>query len=234
MIKTTVATMAAGITESYPECQLRVAFVPYRDYEDAEQDDREICDFTTSFSGPGSVFNKALSRVEAYGGGDDAEDVFSGIARVAQLSWSATNRLLFHIADAPCHGSQFHDGVGDYYIAGDKDGRTIEAQLQILSEVCHISTYFFCHLNRSTNKMIQVFREAAGSSLTILEEQFENISKIPHKVITLCRGTIQKTLSVVANLPQPADAKFVHEAVIKDLPSWSQVPVQNGTHFRCK
>jgi hypothetical protein len=234
MIKTTVTTMAAGIMESYPECKLRVAFVPYRDYEDADQDDRELCDFTTSFSGSSSVFIKALSRVEAYGGGDDAEDVFSGITRVANLSWNATNRLLFHIADAPCHGSQFHDGVGDYHVTGDKYGRKIEDMLQILSEVCQISTYFFCHLNRSTNKMIQVFKEAAGSSLTILEEQFENISKIPHKVITLCRGTIQKTLSVVVNLPQPTDSKFINEVVVKDVPPWSQVPVQNGTHFRCK
>jgi hypothetical protein len=69
--------------------------------------------------------------------------------------------------------------------------------------------------------------------LTILEEQFENISSIPHKVITLCRGTIQKTLSVV-NAQHPLDVQFVHEAVVKDVPTWSQVPVQFGIHFRCK
>ncbi|KAG0555935.1 hypothetical protein KC19_11G014000 [Ceratodon purpureus] len=233
MIKSTVSTMASGIMQSYPECKLRVAFVPYRDYEDSDLDDSELCDFTTSFSGPNNVFTTALSKVETSGGGDDAEDVFTGIARVAQLSWDATNRLLFHIADAPCHGNKFHEGVGDYYPAGDKYGRTIEAQLQILSEICHISTYFFCHINSSTKKMIRVFKEAAPSSLTILEEQFENISSIPHQVITLARGTIQKTLSVV-NAIQYTDAKFVNEVVVKDVPFWTQVPAQNGTHFRCK
>ncbi|KAG0564826.1 hypothetical protein KC19_8G143000 [Ceratodon purpureus] len=235
MIKTTVTTMAAGIMASYPECKLRVAFVPYRDYVDAEQDDSELCDFTTNFYGPDSDFSLALSRVHAAGGGDDAEDVFSGIARVAQLSWDATNRLVFHIADAPCHGLKFHElGVGDFYPHGDIYDRTIEDQLRILYEVCHVSTYFFCHLNATTRKMIRVFQAAAaGSPLTILEEQFQNISSIPHKVITLCRGTIQQTLNVV-NAQHPLDTQFVHEAVVKGVPSWSQVPVQFGVHFRCK
>ena len=234
MIKSTVTSMTAGIMASYPECKLRVAFVPYRDYVDSELDDSQLCDFTTSFSGPDSVFSKALSRVNASGGGDDAEDVFSGISRVAQLSWDATNRLLFHIADAPCHGLKFHDGVGDHHPYGDLYERTIEDQLRILYEICHISTYFFCHLNTSTRKMIRVFQAAAaGTPLTILEEQFGNISSIPHKVITLCRGTIQKTLSIV-NVQHPLDMNFVHEAVVKGVPSWSQVPVQLGRHFRCK
>ncbi|XP_024402664.1 uncharacterized protein [Physcomitrium patens] len=234
MIKTTVTTMASGIMQSYPDCKLRVAFVPYRDYEDTAQDDREMLDFTTSFSGLESVFVQALSRVRAVGGGDDAEDVFTGIARVAQLSWVAPNRVLFHIADAPCHGLSFHDGVGDLYPNGDKYGRTINAQFRILHEVCHISTYFFCHLNSSTKKMIRKFREAAGSSLDILEEQFVNISNIPHKVITLCRGTIQKTLSVVNAQNPIVDVQFVREDVIKGVPSWAQVPEQSGVHFRCK
>lgn len=234
MIKSTVTSMAAGLMASYPECKLRVAFVPYRDYEDMEQDDMEVCDFTASFSGPDSVFSQSLSLVYAAGGGDDAEDVFSGIARVAQLSWDATNRLLIHVADAPCHGMQFHDGVGDHYPAGDKLGRSIGSQLQILYEVCHISTYFFCHLNNTTRKMIRAFQAAAtGSPLTILEEQFENISSIPHKVITLCRGTIQKTLSVL-NAQHRLDLQFVHEAVVKNVPSWPQVPIQFGVHVRCK
>lgn len=233
MIKTTVISMAEGIMQSYPDCKLRVAFVPYRDYENVSQDDGEMCDFTTSFSGPGSEFVQALSRVRAAWGADDAEDVFTGIARVAQLRWVSPNRVLFHIADAPCHGRRFHDGVGDFYPDGDKFGRRIEDQLQLLYKVCGISTYFFCHLNSSTEKMIRSFREAAGSSLIILEEKFNNICNIPHKVITLCRGTIQKSLSV--NVQNPfLDIRFVPEDVIKGVPCWAQVPEQSGVYFKCK
>jgi hypothetical protein len=234
LIKDTVANMAAGIKEQYPECKLRVAFAPYRDYEDTVKDDDEACDFTSSFTGPDSAFVRALSKIRASGGGDDAEDVFTGIARVAGLSWNSVNRILIHIADAPCHGVQFHDGVGDFYPAGDKYGRSIEAQLRLLHDK-NISTYYFCHLNTSTRKMLQEFKKGAGGLLTITEEQFANISKIPEKVVTLCRGTIQKTLSVVGHpVANPADMKYVNEVVVTAIPSWSDVPLLTGTHYRHK
>ena len=228
--------MAAGIKEQYPECKMRVAFAPYRDYEDTVKDDDEACDFTTSFTGPDSTFVRALSRVRASGGGDDAEDVFTGIARVAGFSWNAPNRLLIHIADAPCHGIQFHDGVGDHYPSGDKYGRSIEDQLRLLYERCKVSTYFFCHLNTSTRKMLREFRRAAGGGLTIEEEQFKNITNIPEKVITLSRGTIQKTLTVVAGGAAhiTADMKYVNEVVVTAVPSWSDIPLQDGSHYRFK
>jgi hypothetical protein len=234
LIKDTVANMAAGIKVQYPECKMRVAFAPYRDYEDTVKDDDEACDFTTSFTGPDSTFIRALSRVRASGGGDDAEDVFTGIARVAGFNWQASNRLLIHIADAPCHGIQFHDGVGDHYPAGDKHGRKIENQLQLLHERCKVSTYFFCHLNTSTRKMLQEFKKAAGGKLTIKEEQFSNITAIPEKVVTLCRGTIQKTLSVVGVAHPPGDIKFVNEVVVTAVPSWSDIPLETGSHFKHK
>jgi hypothetical protein len=37
--------------------------------------------------------------------------LFTGIAQVASFLCNATNRLLIHIAHAPCHGIQFHDDV---------------------------------------------------------------------------------------------------------------------------
>jgi hypothetical protein len=226
--------MASGIKVQYPECKLRVAFAPYRDYEDTVKDDDEACDFTSSFTGADSTFVRALSRVRASGGGDDAEDVFTGIARVAGFNWNASNRLLIHIADAPCHGIQFHDGVGDHYPAGDKYGRKIEAQLQLLHERCKVSTYFFCHVNTSTRKMLQEFKKASGGAITITEEQFSNISNIPEKVVTLCRGTIQKTLSVVGVAHPPGDMKFVNEVVVTAVPSWADISIQTGSHFKHK
>jgi hypothetical protein len=215
---------------------MRVAFAPYRDYEDTVKDDDEACDFTSSFTGADSTFVRALSRVRASGGGDDAEDVFTGIARVAGFNWNASNRLLIHIADAPCHGIQFHDGVGDHYPAGDKYGRSIDDQLKLLFERCKVSTYFFCHLNTSTRKMLQEFKRASGGALTIVEEQFANITNIPEKVVTLCRGTIQKTLTVVAGGAAhiTADMKYLNEVVVTAIPSWSDIPLQTGSHYKHK
>ena len=81
--------------------------------------------------------------------------------------------------------------------------------------------------------MLQEFKKAGGDKISIMEEQFENISMIPHKVVTLCRGTIQKTLSVVG-VAHPADMKFVNEVVVTAVPSWDDCPIQTGSHFRHK
>ena len=45
------------------------------------------------------------------GGGDAAEDVFSGIEAAQALKWQAGSRILVHVTDAPCHGSEFHTMV---------------------------------------------------------------------------------------------------------------------------
>jgi hypothetical protein len=117
--------------------KLRVAFVAYRDYEDDSV--TEKCEFTDQLS----TFTQALSKVDAIGGGDVAEDVFSGLQSIASLNWTSQNRLLFHIADAPCHGCRFHNGVTDKFPQGDKFGRRIEDLLSSLRMDCKITKYFF-------------------------------------------------------------------------------------------
>lgn len=37
-----------------------------------------------------------------------------GIKAAADLNWESATRLLYHIGDAPCHGTEYHDGdLGD-------------------------------------------------------------------------------------------------------------------------
>ncbi len=48
------------------------------------------------------------------------------------------SRLLIHIADAPCHGSQFHNGAQDSYPAGDARGRSVAAILERLKGACRL------------------------------------------------------------------------------------------------
>uniref|UniRef100_A0AC34G5M5 Uncharacterized protein n=1 Tax=Panagrolaimus sp. ES5 TaxID=591445 RepID=A0AC34G5M5_9BILA len=76
--------------------QLRYAFVAYRDHSDSK-----------------------------HGGGDTPEDVFGGIDRALELPWSNQfgTKVIFHIADAPCHGRKYHD-QDDSYPSGDPKGRT--------------------------------------------------------------------------------------------------------------
>lgn len=221
MVKEQIKEMAAGVEQAYPDVKLRVAFVAYRDYEDDLVTER--CEFTDQFS----TFIQALSKVDAIGGGDVAEDVFSGLQSIASLNWTSQNRLLFHIADAPCHGCRFHNGVHDEFPQGDKFGRRIEDLLSSLRMDCKITKYFFCHLNESTEKMVREFKNA-GDEIGdwIQQELFSNINKIPHVVVTMCRMTIQKTMSMVG----VADiaVKYVPAVVKNEQPNWESIATLQG------
>ena len=67
----------------------------------------EVLPFTTDLQ----AFKSFVGSVRATGGGDAAEDVFSGIEAAQALAWEAGSRILVHVADAPCHGCEFHDMV---------------------------------------------------------------------------------------------------------------------------
>ena len=83
-------------------------------------------------------------------------------------------QVLIHIADAPCHGTQYHtSNVDDDHPHGDKNGITHD---QMMSAVARLEIqYYFGHINNSTDKMISVFNESlrrkSNNCLTI--RQFE-------------------------------------------------------------
>lgn len=82
---------------------LRFGFLGYRDLEDSEQ--FSVLGFT---SDPMRVKDH-LNRVVADGGGDGPEDVLGALEKARGFAWSAQQRILIHVADAPGHeprGSQ--------------------------------------------------------------------------------------------------------------------------------
>lgn len=96
-------------------------------------------------------------RLQAGGGGDTCEDVFSGLEAAAKLSWTGHNRIVFHAADAPCHGTAFHAaGLRDDHPKVDKKGREASELLKQLSYAA-TTNYFFSHLNNSTEQMVREF-----------------------------------------------------------------------------
>lgn len=94
-----MANVAAEMKKQCPQCTLRVAFAPYRDYiyhdRNSTKYDAEPCDFTNSFTGAESFFVRALTRVGAAGPAIN----FKFEKYVPGFSWDATNRILIHIAD---------------------------------------------------------------------------------------------------------------------------------------
>lgn len=167
MVRRKLPSIARDIRASFPDSQLRVAFVGYRDYDDAQP--LVVLDFRALSKRGGSVsntFEAFLRELHATGGGDAAEDVFSGLEAVARLDWRSTNRVLVHIADAPCHGAEFHNGSRhpgfDDYPAGDRKGRDASKILRKLQRDAQISAWLFCHLTKSTYKMVARFKQILG------------------------------------------------------------------------
>ena len=81
---------------------MRVGFVGYRDFADRKyrivsinltEDTTTVIDF--------------MDEIEAYGGGDECEDVYGGLDRVLNHDWKFPTRILIHVGDAPQHGSRY-------------------------------------------------------------------------------------------------------------------------------
>lgn len=159
MVKTEIRSMIDQIKVSNPQCIVRLAFVGYADYADPQPPQ---IDFTQDLH----TFQGVLNTVSAAGGGDAAEDIFSGLQAVGRLAWSSGNLVLVHVGDYPCHGQEFHDmgSSGDSHIGGDLHGRDAAKLLLELAEGCRLDTYLFCHLTQHTQKMICRFQELLGES----------------------------------------------------------------------
>lgn len=97
-----------------------VAIVAYRDFGDSPQ--WEVRAFSPDINGAFSV----LDTVRAMGGGDIPEDMHGGLSRVINLGWDDVDAMgediqkfiikyTILIADAPAHGREMHDDIGDTY-----------------------------------------------------------------------------------------------------------------------
>ena len=151
-----ILNLIDSVEERHPHADIQVAFVGYRDHGDAERI------ILHDFSDVPDLIN-TLNRVVATGGDDAAEDVAGGLRQAHTLSWSnADLSLLYHIADAPAHGLFYHDeDVSDTYPEGDPfglDPATIVRQF--VREGFH---YTFVRITRHTDRMVDVFENAARS-----------------------------------------------------------------------
>lgn len=107
--KSTVVSLISKIEEKVHSegIELRFAVVTYRDHP--PQDSTyvtKIQDFTND-----KEIRDYINRLDAFGGGDEPEAAHDGLlASANKVSWTVTAtvptvRYVFHIADAPAHGS---------------------------------------------------------------------------------------------------------------------------------
>ena len=83
--------------------------------------------------------------------------------------------MLIHIADAPCHGTQYHN-TDDSHPNGDPTGISHES---MMAEVVRLDIqYWFGYINKSlTDQMIRIFNESLQrqSDQRLLIRQFDAI-----------------------------------------------------------
>jgi hypothetical protein len=103
-----------------PNLPLRIAFVGYRDHNETDQR-FAVFPFSTDIAALKSFV--ANQKATTTGDCDFPEDVLGGLNVSCALQWSSSLRMLYHIADAPCHGNEFHTpDILDNYPAGDPLG----------------------------------------------------------------------------------------------------------------
>jgi len=109
-VKQGVAAANRRISSKDLDEYVKFAFVGYRDWNASGK----------VYDAPGHVetFNLSsdikslrafIEQVKPHGGGDLAEDVAGGLRAIESLKWSPDSaKCVFMLADAPCHGSQYH------------------------------------------------------------------------------------------------------------------------------
>jgi hypothetical protein len=80
----------------------------------------------------------------------------AGLEKLLSLDWQRPTRVVIHIADAPCHGREFHD-VADTY---PDDGKRIKPLLERLSGMS--VDFFFGAMNSRTDKMLAQMNQLMG------------------------------------------------------------------------
>ena len=150
--KTVIHRVVDKLGKQFQDLQLNCAFIGYRDHSDGVNRISRL-----PFTKDKEAFKTFVSSVSAMGGADECEDIFGGLEEVTKLTWTHMSRILFHIGDAPCHGSRFHSSSSDSYPAGDPRGLNITDLLRSLVEQ-HVE-YYFAEINGSTAKMIAEFNK---------------------------------------------------------------------------
>jgi len=160
-----INSIVEEVSKEYSDCTVKLAFVGYTDYECKQK--LYTFDFTTNIES----FKKYVSSIVCEKSLDYAEDVVSGLEAVIDLKWSAQEKIMFHICDAPCHGSKYHNfstwfSSSDRFPQEDPTDRlkAVFAKFEQLR-----LKYCFIKINSSTDIMINKFRDMINPALCSLD-----------------------------------------------------------------
>ena len=152
-VKDKVMDIVSAVKRENDCGEVRVAFVGYRDYFDTER--FVLVDFTTDLVS----FRADIAHVSAVGGGDIPEDMAGGLWQASKLTWRARTRSLIVIADAPCHGRDYH--------SFDEDARNASVAASEVHDVASVLVALrsmgvdmsFAKITKGTDVMLERFKQ---------------------------------------------------------------------------
>eukprot|EP00619_Florenciella_sp_RCC1007_P010979 CAMPEP_0205929228 /NCGR_PEP_ID=MMETSP1325-20131115/25181_1 /ASSEMBLY_ACC=CAM_ASM_000708 /TAXON_ID=236786 /ORGANISM="Florenciella sp., Strain RCC1007" /LENGTH=994 /DNA_ID=CAMNT_0053298417 /DNA_START=35 /DNA_END=3019 /DNA_ORIENTATION=- len=218
---------------------VRVAFVAYRDYQDHG---RKVVEPFASAKDVGRVVQRIRNQ-SASGGGDEPEDVISGIEGARSLEWKGDVRMCLFVADACAHG--FLPGDGAYKGHDDHPSGLCPDQYVLLPDLMSQFAHedgvdlLFCQITNRTSKMEEMFKGvyAAGEEAAASAE----LGPRGYGVLPMSRGasafkdTILSVLSsslleLVANDTTTSGVQTFDGSTLSSLVSTMNSSLRESTH----
>ena len=206
--------------------KLNLSLVGYRDFGEPKQ--FEILKFTESVEDFRTFCTQLRASTQAVDR-DTPEDVFGGIQNALELPWSDSygTKVLFHITDAPCHGTKYYDfKCNDRYPNGDKYGRTENALFKEINDM-NID-YYFGRIQWITDKMIGIFEKSYGKKITVFD--IKEVKQITKSVVCAVQTSVTRSITQCTRaINPPARPLLATDFPNQMLSSQPNVPsLQNG------
>lgn len=141
------------IMSKYPGISINLGFIGYRDVEEYSNGEYTDIDFTQNYTN----LQEIIEDIYAYGGGtDSSEDVAGAFELALNKAWKSNARSAILVADAPCHGKNYHNNLDDNY-PNEVPGR--KSITDVVEELANNNINLSCmKITEYTEKMFEMFK----------------------------------------------------------------------------
>ncbi|CAD8119766.1 unnamed protein product [Paramecium sonneborni] len=206
MVQNTITKIIDQFLNSINGFQVRVAFVGYRDI--CDKDNKIVYwNFTKKID----EIRNFISKLEVKGGGDEAEDVVSGFEQALKLNFSHHEESIlctFLLADAPCHGRDYHNLKSDDLI--DKMPKNyFEAVLEEYKQKKKNNFLCCIKINDKTDIMFEKMKAVLPMLTITTQKKPEDILDVVGFTLRMSVTETKKLKSLINNKYQYFKAEFI-------------------------
>jgi len=151
--KKNIKKIIEEIYDNNPGSKIRISFIGYRDFIDEKEVRKyDNIEFTENLE----EFNNFLSKLDCSGGGDEPEDVVGALQQGLNMKWESNAKYAVLVADAPCHGKNYHNITYDKFPNGDPSGVKLE---DVMKQFYEKNITFYCiEINNNTRTMFNIMK----------------------------------------------------------------------------